>query len=129
MKKNQVIIASGSSTKTVKMLPVSVKKIASRCDDQAERDRQDAKAQLRAADDVVLLGWDLARVPALAAALALPGLAVAQVALLAALAGDRDRRAAQDRAGLLAAQALALAPCGGAAAVATGHGASAHVHG
>src|SRR5262249_7596410 len=89
-------------------------------DEQAERDRHEPEAQLRAADELVLLGRDLPRVPAPAAALALPGLAVAQVALLAAFAVDGDRRPAQDRARRLVAayvhgygpcEAVSVAPC------------------
>ena len=94
--------------KTEKMLPVRVKNIARARITEPVGDRQHAEAQLRLADRLVLLGRDLVRVPAPPAALARPLLAVAEVALLAALAGDRDRRAAEDRAGGLVPDPLAL---------------------
>ena len=76
--------------------------------DQPVDDRQHPEAQLCASDRAVLLSRYLGCVPMPAALLAGPCLPVSQVALLAALAGDRDRRAAKDHPGLLVTEPLAL---------------------
>src|SRR6185295_4496975 len=88
-----------------------------RGDQQTEGDRQHTEAELRAPYDLVLLARDVARVPAPATALARPSVAVAQVALLAALARDRDRRPAQDGTRRLAPEALAPPAAAGRAAL------------